>query len=65
MEETQYDTNLGWWTDKPAREGRAHSQQWVSLRREQPTDGFGVWRTSALIVTLVTVLTWILKFAVL
>lgn len=64
MDETQYDTNLGWWTDKPEREGRPPLRRRISLRPERPADGLGVWRSCALIVALVTALTWTLKVAV-
>jgi len=64
MDETQYDTNLGWWTDKPERQSRPASRQHISLRAERrPTEGFRVWRTCALIIALVPALIWTLKVA--
>ena len=64
MDEAQYDTNLGWWTDKPEREEHPTSRQRIIFRPERPTEGLRVWRTCALIIALVTALTWTLKVAV-
>jgi|GEM_PF-2930819 hypothetical protein len=64
MDETQYDTNLGWWTDKPERESRPSSQRRATLRPKRPVEGFGVWLACALIIALVTAFVWSLKVVV-
>lgn len=52
----EYDTNLGWWTDKPEREPRASSFNPISgpfpRRRER------VWIKAALIVALMVGFGW-------
>lgn len=53
MKDSDYDTNMGWWTDKPDRETRPSalaplSGAYLRKRRER------VWLKSILIVALMT-----------
>lgn len=49
MDETQYDTNLGWWTEKPDQEPRHPTWQRVSTRPR-------FWRNCVWVVGLATAL---------
>lgn len=57
------DTNFGWWTDKPEREGRPSS--WATswdppVKRRKPRS---VWREAALVVGIAIALIWALIVA--
>ena len=56
-DEHDYDTNLGWWTDKPDREIRSSSFQPIAgpFRARRPQR---VWTKAALIVALMVAFGW-------
>jgi ferric-dicitrate binding protein FerR (iron transport regulator) len=60
MDDSQYDTNLGWWTDKPDRKShrseRAPRQRQMRRRR-----ACHVWLSAALVVGLMVALGWSIK----
>lgn len=63
MPDTNYDTNFGWWTDKPEREDRTVFEPPISLRPHRPVKS-RIWRNLAWIVVLATAVIWGVKLAV-
>ncbi len=61
MEDSQYDTNMGWWTDKPERNSRIAEL----APRRGPTrrrrSAWPVWISAALVVGLMLALGWSVK----
>ncbi|MBU1360845.1 MAG: hypothetical protein KJ901_19075 [Gammaproteobacteria bacterium] len=49
---TETDTNFGWWTDKPEREGRPSSWATSWQPVPEPPQGRSVWIKSALVVAV-------------
>jgi type VI protein secretion system component VasF len=60
MDDSQYDTNLGWWTDKPDRKIR-RSEPVPRQRRTRRRRACPVWLFAALVVGLMVALGWSIK----
>jgi hypothetical protein len=60
MEDSQYDTNMGWWTDKPERNSRI-AELAPRYRPARRRSAWSVWISAALVVALMVALGWSVK----